>query len=93
MPDPNPEVTAIDAAYGAQVQALFKNLVLNLADEPASYQTDRQSVDKFATGLKIAQRARQLALSVVVSASGGAVSRRGRTAASRRTKNKDKQTL
>jgi hypothetical protein len=90
MPNANPEAAAIEAAYGAQVQTLFKILVANLVDEPVSGQTDRQSLDKFMVGLKIAKRAKQLALSAVVSASGGAVSRRTRLAAPGGRKNKHK---
>lgn len=86
MPNANPEAAAIEAAYGAQVQTLFKILVANLVDETVSGQSDRQSLDKFMAGLKIAKRAKQLALSAVVPASGGAVSRRTRLAASGRRK-------
>jgi hypothetical protein len=90
MPNANPEAAAIEAAYGAQVQTLFKILVANLVDETVSGQSDRQSLDKFMAGLKIAKRAKQLALSAVVSASGGAVSRRTRLAAPGRRKTKHK---
>jgi hypothetical protein len=67
MPDPinSSEATAIQAAYEAQVQTLFKSLITNLGDQ---HQTDQQCVDKFTGGLNIAKRARQLALNVVVSA-------------------------
>jgi hypothetical protein len=70
MPNPvnSPEATAIQAAYEAQVQTLFKALITNLGDEPVSHQTDQQSVDRFRAGLNIAKRARQLALNVVVAA-------------------------
>ena len=63
MPNPaiSPEAAAIEAAYQAQVQALFKVLVTNLGDEPVSHQSEQQSVDKFVRGLNIAKRARQLA--------------------------------
>jgi hypothetical protein len=59
------ETSAIDAAYQEQIQALFKVLVNNIIDEPISHQTDQQSLAKFTTGLNVARRARQLALSAV----------------------------
>jgi hypothetical protein len=62
--DNSPEATAIDVAYEAQVQALFKSLITNLGDEPVSHQTDQQCVDKFTAGLNIAKRAKQLVLNV-----------------------------
>jgi hypothetical protein len=88
MPNANPEAVAVEAAYGAHVQMLFKTLVANLVDEPVSGQTDRQSLDRFIAGLKIAKRAKQLALSAVVPSAGGVVSRRTRFAASVRRKTK-----
>jgi hypothetical protein len=63
--DNSPEATAIEVAYEAQVQALFKSLITNLGDEPVSHQTDQQCVDKFTAGLNIAKRAKQLALNVI----------------------------
>jgi hypothetical protein len=90
MPNANPESAAIEVAYGVQVQTLFKTLVANLIDEPASGQTDRQSLDKFMAGLKIAKRAKQMAFSAVASASGAAGSRRTRLVASGRRKTKHK---
>jgi hypothetical protein len=71
MPNPStsPEVDAIEAAYQTHVQTLFKSLVTNLGDQPVSHQSDRQSVDKFTTGLNIAKRPKQLALNVVGPAS------------------------
>jgi hypothetical protein len=70
MADPSsPEATAIEVAYEDEVKALFKVLVANLADEPVSHEVDQQCVDKFTAGLKLAKRARELALNVVVPAS------------------------
>jgi hypothetical protein len=70
MPNPsnNPEAVAIEAAYQAQVQTLFRSLITNLGDQVVSHQSDQQSLDKFKVGLNIAKRARQLALNVVVPA-------------------------
>jgi hypothetical protein len=59
------ETSAIHAAYQEQIRALFKVLVNNIIDEPISHQTDQQSLAKFTTGLNVAKRARQLALSAV----------------------------
>jgi hypothetical protein len=86
MPNPSnsPEAAAIEAAYGAQVQTLFRNLVTNLGDEPTTHETDQQCVDRFTAGLNIAKRAKQLALNVVVAPSPA------RTAASRSKKIKKK---
>jgi hypothetical protein len=67
-PSNNPEAAAIDAAYQAQVQMLFRSLITNLGDQVVSHQSDQQSLDKFKVGLNIAKRARQLALNVVVPA-------------------------
>jgi hypothetical protein len=71
MPSPSnsPETAAIEAAYRAHVELLFKSLVTNLGDQVVSHQSDQQSLDKFKVGLNIAKRAKQLALNAVVSAS------------------------
>jgi hypothetical protein len=71
MPTPktSPEADAIEAAYQAHVQTLFRSLITNLGDQVVSHQSDQQSVDKFKAGLNIAKRARQLALNAVVPAS------------------------
>ncbi len=71
MPNPSnsPETAAIEAAYRAHVELLFKSLVTNLGDQVVSHQSDQQSLDKFKVGLNIAKRAKQLALNAVVSAS------------------------
>jgi len=70
MPNPStsPEAAAIEAAYRAQVELLFKSLVTNLGDQVVSHQSDQQSLDKFKAGLNIAKRARQLALNAVAPA-------------------------
>jgi len=70
MPNPStsPETAAIEAAYRAQVEMLFKSLVTNLGDQVVSHQSDQQSLDKFKAGLNIAKRARQLALNAVAPA-------------------------
>ena len=65
MADPSAEADAIETAYGAQVQSLFRTLVVNLGDAPVSHQSDQQSLDKFIAGLDVAKRARQLALKAV----------------------------
>jgi len=64
MPNPSnsPEAAAIEAAYRAHVELLFKSLVTNLGDQVVSHQSDQQSLDKFKAGLNIAKRAKQLAL-------------------------------
>jgi hypothetical protein len=87
MPNPSnsPEVAAIEAAYRAHVELLFKSLVTNLGDQVVSHQSDQQSLDKFRVGLNIAKRARQLALNAVVPASPA------RIAASPGKKRKEKQ--
>jgi hypothetical protein len=61
----SPEGEAIDAAYQAHVQTLFKTLVINIGDQPVSHHTDEQLLDRFKTGLEVARRARELALTVV----------------------------
>jgi hypothetical protein len=57
-----PEAAAIEAAYGDQVKTLFGVLMQNLIAEPVSHTTDQQCAQKFATGMQIAKRAKDLAL-------------------------------
>jgi hypothetical protein len=85
MPSPStsPETAAIEAAYRAQVELLFKSLITNLGDQVVSHQSDQQSLDKFKVGLNIAKRARQLALNAIGPASPA------RAAPSRRSKRKE----
>jgi len=70
MPNPSnsPEAAAIEAAYQAHVELLFKSLVTNLGDQVVSHQSDQQSLDKFKAGLNIAIRAKRLALNAVAPA-------------------------
>jgi len=70
MPNPSnsPDAAAIEAAYRAHVELLFKSLVTNLGDQVVSHQSDQQSLDKFKAGLNIAKRAKRLALSAVAPA-------------------------
>ena len=56
---------AIEEAYEDQVKELFKGLFSNLVIAPSSNESDQQSLAKFAKGLQLANRARQLALSAV----------------------------
>jgi hypothetical protein len=87
MPNPgnSQETAAIEAAYRAQVELLFKSLITNLGDQVVSHQSDQQSLDKFKAGLNIAKRAKQLALNAVAPASPA------RAAASLSKKRKGKQ--
>jgi hypothetical protein len=64
-PSNSPETAAIEAAYRAHVELLFKSLVTNLGDQVVSHQSDQQSLDKFKAGLNIAKR---LALNAVTPA-------------------------
>jgi hypothetical protein len=54
----SPEARAIEAAYGDQVELLFKVLITNLADRKVPKQTEQQCVDKFTAGLETAKRAK-----------------------------------
>jgi hypothetical protein len=87
MPNPSnsQETAAIEAAYQAHVQTLFRSLITNLGDQVVSHQSDQQSLDKFKVGLNIAKRAKQLALNAV----GPALA--ARAAASRSRKREEKQ--
>ena len=87
MPNPgnSSEMTAIEVAYQAHVQTLFRSLITNLGDQVVSHQSDHQSLDKFRVGLNIAKRAKQLALNAVAPALGAS------PAASRRRKREEKQ--
>ena len=67
-PSNSAETAAIEAAYRAHVELLFKSLVTNLGDQVVSHQSDQQSLDKFKAGLNIAKRAKRLALSAVAPA-------------------------
>ena len=82
-PSNSQETAAIEAAYRAQVELLFKSLITNLGDQVVSHQSDQQSLDKFKVGLNIAKRAKQLALNAVAPASPA------RAAASRRRKREE----
>ena len=82
-PSNSQETAAIEAAYRAHVELLFKSLVTNLGDQVVSHQSDQQSLDKFKVGLNIAKRAKQLALNAVAPASPA------RAAASQRRKRKE----
>jgi hypothetical protein len=68
-PSSSQETAAIEAAYRAHVELLFKSLITNLGDQVVSHQNDQQSLDKFKVGLNIAKRAKQLALNAVAPAS------------------------
>jgi hypothetical protein len=57
MNDPD----AIDAAYVAQLQLLYRTLVSNII---TSHDED-DSVDRFEEGLRLARKARELALLVI----------------------------
>ena len=73
MPNPTvPEAATIEAAYEDQVKTLFKVLVANLIDEPVTHESDQRNSDKFALGLKVAQRAKDLALKVVAASEAAA---------------------
>ena len=87
MPNPSnsQETAAIEAAYQAHVQTLFRSLITNLGDQVVSHQSDQQSLDKFRVGLNIAKRAKQLALNAVGPALAAS------PAASRRRKREEKQ--
>lgn len=63
--DDRPETRAIEEAYEDQIKLLFRTLVINLIDGSAMHQNDQQSVARFSAGLKVSQRARDLALNVV----------------------------
>ena len=82
-PSNSQETAAIETAYRAQVELLFKSLITNLGDQVVSHQSDQQSLDKFKVGLNIAKRAKQLALNAVAPASPA------RAVASRRRKRKE----
>ena len=68
------EANAIEEAYAEQIRGLFKVLFTNLIDAPGS---DQQSAAKFAAGLSLAKRARNLALGVIQTPSLDARSLRG----------------
>lgn len=68
MPDPttSTEATTIEAAYQDEVKTLFKVLFMNLASGSVSRENDQHHVEKFTAGLKLAKRARDLALNALV---------------------------
>lgn len=59
------DAAAIEAAYTAQVEALYKQLATGLIDGGGTPGAEQQSVDRFATGLKFARGATELALKVI----------------------------
>ena len=69
MPGPtNPEADAIGEAYIDEVKNLYHALFVNMASDDPSNPDDQKNVERFTTGLAIAQRARALALNAVTSA-------------------------
>jgi hypothetical protein len=64
MPAANSEADAIETAYGEHLETLYKNLVMCLLDSgPApSSGAEQQCIRHFTTGLNLARRARELAL-------------------------------
>jgi hypothetical protein len=66
MPEANSEAAAIETAYGEHVETLYKNLVMCLLDSgPApSPGAEQQCIRHFTTGLNLARRARELALTI-----------------------------
>ena len=80
MPNPkdSSEVSAIEAAYTAEIQELFKVLLRNLILEPNSPEADQQSLSKFTAGLSVAKRARQLAVGAVAPSPATKVARRAK---------------
>jgi hypothetical protein len=56
------ESSAIEDAYGDQVKTLYKVLVSNLIDSSASSEGEKKSLDRFSAGLRMARKARELAL-------------------------------
>jgi len=66
MPEANSEVDAIETAYGEHVETLYKNLVMCLLDGgPAPGPgAEQQCIRHFTTGLNLARRARELALTI-----------------------------
>jgi len=65
MPDPGPEAASIEEAYQDQIKELYKVLLTNLASVSVSHDTDQQCVGRFASGVKLSRRARDLALSAL----------------------------
>jgi hypothetical protein len=81
MSDPaSPEGALIQAAYQDQVKALFAALFVNLQQAPITHMSDQQCVDKFGTGIKIAKRARDLALNALGASPAKAISVRTKKA-------------
>ena len=67
MPNPMSEADLIEAAYGDQVRVLFQNLFAGLEDvgsNPSSG-VEQQCLQHFNLGLRLARRARELALSAL----------------------------
>src|SRR5271166_3897425 len=65
MPNPISEADLIEAAYEDQVRVLYRNLLTGLADggsNPSSG-VEQQCLQHFNLGLRLARRARELALS------------------------------
>ena len=49
------EASAVEAAYEAQVQALFKTLATGLADGGGTPQAEKDSLKRFTTGLALSK--------------------------------------
>lgn len=70
VPDPTPstEAITIEAAYQDEVKALFHVLIMNLASGSVSRENDQHHAERFAAGLNIAKRAKELALKALANA-------------------------
>lgn len=64
MPKPTPEADLIESAYADLVKVLYKTLFNSLQDGGSnpSPGAEQQCLEHFSTGLKLARRARELAL-------------------------------
>ena len=71
MPDPNPEPGVIESAYESQITTLYRNLVGCLTDAGGALTPaeEQQCLGHFTAGLKLARRARELALSATATES------------------------
>ena len=62
------ESSAIEDAYADQVKTLYKVLVSNLIDSSGSGDGEKRSLDRFSAGLRVARKARELALKATAAA-------------------------
>ncbi len=68
MPEPISETDSIEEAYQDHIKDLYRVLVTGLASLSVGHDTEQQCVGRFAAGVQLSKKARDLALGVLAAA-------------------------